>query len=235
MLTAQQILKEIEPLGSESYKRTLLNHGCVEPLFGVKIEYLKKYQKQVKKDYQLSKDLFDTGVYDAQYLAGLIADETKMTPEDLEHWLATAKSPAAQDYAVAWVAAESKHGRELGLKWIESKDEGVATAGWFTLSGYVCVRPDSELDLDELRALLKRVKDTIHEQPNRVRYPMNSFVISVGASVAPLADEALKVAEEIGKVSMKLVGDCKLPSAPDYIQKAWARGGKGKKRKTVRC
>ena len=36
---------------------------------------LKKYQKRIKKDYQLSLDLYDSGVSDAMYLAGLIADE----------------------------------------------------------------------------------------------------------------------------------------------------------------
>ena len=41
-------------------------------------------QKKVKKDYQLAKDLYATGNADAMYLAGLIADEDKMTKKDLK-------------------------------------------------------------------------------------------------------------------------------------------------------
>jgi 3-methyladenine DNA glycosylase AlkD len=78
-MTADAILKQLKSLGSDSYKKILFNHGINEPAFGVKIEELKKFQKRIKKDYQLARDLYDTGVYDAQYLAGLIADETKMT------------------------------------------------------------------------------------------------------------------------------------------------------------
>ena len=48
---------------------------------------LKKIQKRVKKDYRLALDLYDTGIYDAMYLAGLIADDAKMTKKDLERWV----------------------------------------------------------------------------------------------------------------------------------------------------
>src|SRR5213593_4721777 len=101
-MTAQEIVQEIKPLGKDSYKKVLLNHGIREPLFGVKIEDLKKIQKRVKKDYRLALDLYDTGVYDAMYLAGLIADDSKMTKKDLRHWLENASSPTLCPYTVAW-------------------------------------------------------------------------------------------------------------------------------------
>ncbi|MGI8923741.1 MAG: hypothetical protein ACR2HJ_06830 [Fimbriimonadales bacterium] len=69
-MTAQQIVSEIEPLGTEGYRRVLRNHGITGPLFGVKIEELKKYEKAIKKDYRLALDLFDTGVYDEVLRAG---------------------------------------------------------------------------------------------------------------------------------------------------------------------
>src|SRR3984885_6317504 len=105
-MTAAEIVQELKPLGSESIKKVLLKHGIREPVFGVKIEELKKIQKRVKKDYQLALDLYDTGIYDAMYLAGLIADDAKMTKRDLRHWAATANCPAISEYTVAWVAAE---------------------------------------------------------------------------------------------------------------------------------
>jgi hypothetical protein len=62
-MNAKAILDEIKPLGRESYKKVLLNHGVPEPCFGVKIEYLKKIQKRIKHDYPLALDLYDTGNY----------------------------------------------------------------------------------------------------------------------------------------------------------------------------
>jgi 3-methyladenine DNA glycosylase AlkD len=235
-MTAEEIVKQLEALGTEGYKKILRNHGVQEPFFGVKIEELKKIQKQVKRDYQLALDLYDTGIYDARYLAGLIADDLKMTKKDLRHWLATANCGALCSYTVPWVAAESKHGRELALEWIESKKEDVASAGWQTLCGLVAIKDDAELDLSELKKLLQRVEKTIHKAPNNVRYVMNSFVIAVGSYVKALTDLALRTAAKIGQVSVDMGNTaCKVPLATEYIQKVQKRGTIGKKRKTVKC
>src|SRR6185295_13097089 len=86
IMSAKEILEEIKPLGSDGYKRVIFNHGVKEPCFGVKIADLQKIVKRIKRDYQLALDLYDTGVYDAMYLAGLIADDARMTKKDLQHW-----------------------------------------------------------------------------------------------------------------------------------------------------
>src|SRR5438445_1112393 len=127
-MTAKTILAEIKPLGNLSYKKVLFNHGVAEPCFGVKVEHLKKIQKRIKKDYRLALDLYDTGVYDAMYLAGLIADDARMTKKDLRHWVATASCASLRDYTVPWVAAGSPHGREVAQGWVGSGEEAV-TAG----------------------------------------------------------------------------------------------------------
>jgi hypothetical protein len=64
---------------------------------------------------------------------------------------------------------------------------------------------------------------------------MNSFVIAVGSYVKPLTDLAVQTAKKIGTVTVDLPGDCKLPSAVEYIKKVQDRGAIGKKRKTVKC
>ena len=90
IMTAKVILAELKPLGSDGYKRVMFNHGVKEPCFGVKISELQTIQKRIRKDYQLALDLYDTGNYDAMYLAGLVADDAKMTRKDLQHWVAKA-------------------------------------------------------------------------------------------------------------------------------------------------
>src|SRR4051794_19302185 len=167
--TANEVVNELRPLGSEGYRKVLRNHGIPNPMFGVKIEDLKKIQRRVRKDYRLALDLYDTGIYDARYLAGLIADEAKMTEMDLRHWLATANCGALCEYTIPWVTAESAHGRELALEWIDASEEHVASAGWATLSSLVSITDDADLDLDELKRLLACVQKSIHTQPNRVR------------------------------------------------------------------
>lgn len=62
-----------------------------------------------------------------QYIACLIADEIKMNKKDLDSWIKNAGWQMINGYTVAWIVAESKHGWELALEWIESKNEQVAS------------------------------------------------------------------------------------------------------------
>src|SRR3981189_1332678 len=133
-MTAKEIIAELKKFGTAQTKKMWMKHGAQEPCLGVKVEDMKKIQKRVKMDYQLALDLYDTGIYDAMYLAGLIADDAKMTKQDLRRWAEDANCAMLCEYTVAWVAAESQHGRELALEWIDSKKEKVAAAGWSTLS-----------------------------------------------------------------------------------------------------
>lgn len=129
------------PLGLASYKKVMRNHGVPEPFFGVKISELKKIQHRIKRDYQLAFDLYATGNYDAQYLAGLIADDAKMTKHDLQHWAEQACAPLAS-CTVSWVAAGSSHGHAIALEWIESGQKLIAAAGWATLSSLVALKAE---------------------------------------------------------------------------------------------
>jgi hypothetical protein len=236
-MNAKEVLQQLKELGSESYKKLLIkNHAVREPCFGVKIGDMKKIQKGIKKHYQLALDLYDSGNYDAMYLAGLIADDAKMSKADLQRWAEKAYGGALPGATVAWVAAESPHGWAMGLKWIDSPQEHVAEAGWSTLGSVVALQPDADLDIPEIKQLLSRVQKTIHQSPDRVRYAMNGFVIAVGSYVQPLNATAKEVARKIGPVSANL-GDnqCQIPYAPDYIAKVEERGSVGKKRKTVKC
>lgn len=234
-MTADEILKEIEPLGTENYRKVLLNHGVEGPCYGVKISDLKVIQKRVKKDYQLALDLYETGVYDAMYLAGLIADDARMTKTNLRRWVKKARGPLSGS-TVAWVAAQSRYGMELAMAWIESNQESVAEAGWSTLSCLVALKEDAELDLENLKSLLRRIETSIHESPNDVRYQMNGFIISVGCYTVPLSETAMKIAKAIGPVQVDMGKTaCKVPAASAMIQKVIARGSLGKKRKTVKC
>jgi len=235
-MTVKKLLADLRALGSEQVRSLFLKHGVKEPVYGVKIEELKKIQKKIRKDHTLSLGLYRSGIADAQYLAGLIADEKQITPTDLQQWAREARGAMVSEYTVPWIAAESGHGYALALEWIDSPEENLQATGWSTLSNVVALVPDEELDLKNIKALLKRVKDTLHKSPDRVAYTMNGFVISTGTYVSALTDEAVALGKDIGKVTVNMNGTaCKVPYSPDYIKKSIDRGTIGKKKKMARC
>ena len=235
-MTTQEILTQLEKYGDERTKKTLMTHGAKEPFFGVKVADLKKILKKTKKNHELSLELFNTGNSDAMYLAGLMADEKQITKKQLNDWVEKAYWSYLSEYAVPWVAAETQYGIELGLKWIKSKKEGIASAGWSTLAYYSAVNNDEDLDIDMYKKLLDTVEKEIPNAKNRVKYTMNGFVITIGSNIKELTEIAKKVGERIGKIEVDMNGTaCKVPYAKDYIQKVIDKQRVGKKRKTARC
>ncbi|MEZ5016229.1 MAG: DNA alkylation repair protein [Flavipsychrobacter sp.] len=235
-MTVENIVDELKKYGNDATKKVFKNHGAQEPMYGVKVGDLKKIQKKIKKDHELSIALFDTGISDAMYLASLIADEEKITKAQLKKWAKKANWHMLSEYAVPWIAAESRYGWELALEWIEAKDEKLVATGWATMSSVLSIKQDEEIDLKIIKQLLKKAEKEVHNGQNRVSYAMNSFIISVGGYVQSLTDEALKAAKKIGKVKVEMNGtSCKVPLADEYIEKMQAKGVIGKKRKMARC
>lgn len=235
-MTLKEIMTKLESFGNENIKKILLKHGVKEPFFGVKIEHLKSIEKKIKKDYNLALELYSTNNADAMYLAGLIADDEKMTKEDLQKWVKLAVSNNISEYTVPWVAAGSKHGFELALEWINSDQEHIAAAGWSTLSGLAALKQDNELDLPTFKNLLQQIENKIHSAKNRERHTMNGFLIAVGTYINELTEDAQVVAEKIGPVTVKMNGTaCKVPDAITYIKKVSDKGLIGKKKKKLKC
>jgi 3-methyladenine DNA glycosylase AlkD len=232
----RQTMAALEKLGTAQTRKTWLRHGATGAFFGVNIGDMKVLLKKLRGQQELALGLYASGNLDAMYLAGLVADGAQMSRKELEVWVRDARCRGISEYTVPWVAAESPHARELALKWIDSKKEHVAAAGWNTYAGIVSVRPDAELDLAEIEALLARVEREIDSAPNRVRYCMNGFVIAVGSAVKPLLAKAKATAKRLGKVQVDM-GDteCKVPDAAAVLKKIESMGLAGRKRKTLKC
>lgn len=236
MMTANEIMDALEKFGDERTKKTHMTHGAREPFYGVKVADLKKILKKTKKNHELSLELYQTGNSDAMYLAGLMADEKQISKAHLKDWVKKAYWSYLSEYTVPWVAAETEYGFELGLEWIESKEENIASAGWSTLAYYAGVNQDENLDIDRYGELLDRVAQDITTAQNRVKYTMNGFVIAIGTYIKALTGKAKKIAKQIGEVEVDMNGTaCKVPFAEAYIQKAEDKQRVGKKRKTARC
>jgi hypothetical protein len=235
-VTRDEILADLKAHGSQAYKNVIAKHGAVEPYYGVKIEYLKVLKKKLKVNQALALQLYDTGVSEAMYLAGLIADPSRFTKAQLQKWAKAATWAMISESIVAACAAESRFAHELAHAWIDSPNELLATTGWATVTHWISITPDEELDLDELRGLLGKVVRELPAERNRVRYCMNGFVIGTGCFVAPLVKEAKAAAKSLGKVEVDFgATSCKMPDALASIEKVEAMGRLGRKKKEARC
>ena len=229
-------MRELEALGKERMKKMYISNGAHEPVFGVATGAMKPMAKKIKINQPLAEELYATGNYDAMYFAGVIADPKAMKESDYERWIEGAYFYMLSDYVVAVTLAESDIAQDVADKWIESGDELKMSAGWSCYCWLLGNRKDHEFSEEKIANMLDRVKNAIHQSPERTKASMNNFVYTVGVSYVPLHEKAIEIAKEIGIVEIKR--DKKKNSflnAYENIQKEIDRGKIGFKRKYVRC
>lgn len=237
-MNLEKVMTELEALGTERTKKKYLNNGAKEPVFGVTISAMKPLFKKYKYNQALANELFDTGNYDAMYLAGMIAEPEKMTEAAFDNWIDKAYFYMISDFIVAVTLAETEisFASAVSNRWIESGSELTMSAGWSCYEWLLGSRKDTEFEVENLRKLIHRVAETIHNQPNRTKIAMNNFIIAVGISYKPLHKEALTTAQNIGEVEIIKGGNPHvLMSASKQIQVAIEKEKIGFKRKNVRC
>lgn len=230
------VMQELEALGKERTKKMYISNGAHEPLFGVATGAMKPIAKKIKINQPLADELYATGNYDAMYFAGIIADPKAMTELDFDRWMDAAYFYMLSDYVVAVTLAEADIAQEVADKWIASGEELRMSAGWSCYCWLIGNRQDIEFSESKISKMLDRVKNTIHDSPERTKSAMNNFLYTVGISYLPLHEKAVETAKEVGLVEIKR--DKKKSSflnAYESIQKEVDKGRLGFKRRYVRC
>ncbi len=232
-----EVMAFLKSKGSEQTRKIFTNHGANCDFYGVKVADLKIVQKKVKVNHELATELYDTKNADAQYLAGLIADPKKFTRAQFDKWANNASWYMVSEYALAWNLAESPLCMEICRDWIHDSDEQKRAIAWAAMSSYLGITPNDEIDNKYHKELIKRVVDTIHDEPaDRVRYCMNGYLIALGGAIPELTNACKEAGDRIGKVEVYMGKTaCKVPVVRPYIEKMEDKGRIGKKKKTCKC
>jgi 3-methyladenine DNA glycosylase AlkD len=222
------VMKSLSELGNARIKKRYVGEGAKEPLFGVTISAMKPLSKKIMYNKELAMELYNSGNYDAMYLAGMIVDPNSLTEEEFEEWINKAYFPMIANFTVAIVLSESKLATIIASKWIKSKDDIKALAGYYTYTWIIGHKDDKEIDFEEVDNLLNEVKINIQDQNPIIQDAMNDFLIAVGISYLPLHKKALEIAKYILNIDNNF-------SALEQIEKATLNNRIGFKRKNVRC
>lgn len=232
----ETVMQELEALGKERTKKIYISNGAHEPLFGVATGAMKPIAKKIKINQPLAEELYATGNYDAMYFAGIIADPKAMTESDFDRWMDASYFYMLSDYVVAVTLSESDIAQDVADKWIASGEELRMSAGWSCYCWLLGNRLDNEFSESKISSMLDKVKNTIHDSPERTKSAMINFLYTVGISYLPLHEKAVETAKEVGTVEVKR--DKKKSSflnAYESIQKEIDKARLGFKRKYVRC
>ena len=212
----QEALKKLEDFGTEQNRKTYRRHGVSGEMFGVSYANLGKLAKEIKKDHELARRLWETENHDARVLATMIADAKQISSQEIDDWVKDLKDYALTD-ALTKLIGRTPFAREKSEKWRDSKKEWLGTTGWSLINS---LTGDKTLPDEYFENLLVQIKNEIHSRPNFVRYAMNGAVIGIGLRNENLMKKALDASRRIGEVKVDH-GEtaCKTPDAASYILK----------------
>lgn len=228
----RQVMTELKQVGTDQNVKIYKRHGAVDPVFGVSFANLRKLHKKLNTHHPLAQELWDSGNFDAQILATMIADPEVVRSAELDRWVKSLNNYALTDSFVK-VAARSRFAHKKAESWRTKKGEWQARAGWMLVAA-IALRNDPA-DQPWLASLIPVIERDIHTSKNRIKDAMNYALISVGGTFQGLRKPALQAASRIGKVEVDH-GEtgCKTRDATGYIEAMWQRRATVTKKATVK-
>jgi len=219
MMNLNDVMQELEALGSKQTRKTWCRQGAAEPMFGVKFGDLTKLQKRIKVNHRLAAELWRTGNHDARLLASMVADARAITEKELKAWASTLKDSSTAE-ALANLASRTPLAVKIREAWLA--EPKLRRAGW-SMVGHGARTAVSRDEATSL-AYIKRIEAEIHQAENWTRRTMMYALIGLGGCSAVVRKAAEDAVRRIGPVAFDPGNTaCEFPDALPYIAKVWAR------------
>jgi 3-methyladenine DNA glycosylase AlkD len=162
---------------------------------GLAVPTLRRLARDVGRDHALALALWDTGIPDAQILAGMVAEPARLTAAQMDHWVAGMAAWDVCDQACTNAFVRSPLAWEAIPRWAAREPEFEKRAG-FVLLAVAAVHQKQRADADFL-AHLPLIEAAAGDERNFVKKAVNWALRQIGKRSPGLREPALTVAERL--------------------------------------
>ena len=223
-MTLEETLQQLKALGSEKVRAQNAKSGAGADQFGVSLGDIRALAKKIRTDHALALALWDTGNVDAQFLAALLIEPKKLSPEELDRMVRSIAFVRVADWLNSYVVAKHPAKESLREKWMADDDRWAARSAWHLTAERVAKNPEG-LDLP---ALLDRIESEMAEAAPEVQWTMNNTLAAIGIHFPKHRQRAIGIGEKLGIYRDYPVSKgCTSPFAPIWITAMAARAAKG--------
>jgi 3-methyladenine DNA glycosylase AlkD len=133
--TVDAVIEEIRRRGRPESLRGMARYWIrTDKAFGVSIPNLRGLAKTIGRDYELSAQLWKTGVHEARILAGMIDDPSKVTKSQMETWVGDFDSWDVVDGVCGNLLDKTLFDVSKAHEWSVRKEENVKRAGFVLMA-----------------------------------------------------------------------------------------------------
>lgn len=162
---------------------------------GLAVPTLRALAREFRRDHELALALWDSGIPDAQILAGMVAEPAKLTVEQMDHWVAGMRAWDVCDQACTNAFVKSPLAWDAIPRWAERRAEFEKRAA-FSLLAVAAVHQKTRPDADFL-ARLPLIEAAADDERNFVKKAVNWALRQIGKRSVGLREPALTVAERL--------------------------------------
>jgi 3-methyladenine DNA glycosylase AlkD len=162
---------------------------------GLAVPTLRALARELRRDHELALALWDTGIPDAQILAGMVAEPARLTQAEMDHWVSGMRAWDVCDQACLNAFVKSPLAWEAIPRWAAREAEFEKRAG-FALLAVAAVHQKTRPDADFM-AYLPLIEAAAGDERNFVKKAINWALRQIGKRSARLREHALTVAERL--------------------------------------
>jgi|SRR5271167_3070360 len=226
-----RIVSELQRLGSPRHLAGLAHFGIQSKIcYGIAQPKLDALAKKIERSHALALELWETGIYEARILAGMLDIPEEVTAKQMDAWVLDFDNWATCDGTCCHLFAFAAPAWEKAFAWTERQEEFQKRAG-FALAAYLAYRDKSAADAEFVR-FLKVIAREAGDTRNFVRKAVNWALRNIGKRNARLNRAAIATAARLLKselpVTRWIAGDALRELRGDAVQRRL------RKRKEVR-
>ena len=162
---------------------------------GLAVPVLRTLAREFKRDHDLALALWDTGIPDAQILAGMVAEPAKLTVQQMDRWVAGMQAWDVCDQACLNAFVKSPLAWDAIPRWAARQPEFEKRAG-FALLAVAAVHQKTRPDADFL-ARLPLIEAAAGDERNFVKKAVNWALRQIGKRSEALREPALVLAQAL--------------------------------------
>ena len=191
-----RVLRELKFLANPRIRKKMAYFGVRVPkAFGISTPLLHAFARRIGKNHQLAGQVWSSGIHEARILAALIAEEDKVTPQQMERWARDFDAWDVVDACCCYLYAAASPAWQKAESWSRRPEEFVKRAA-FSLVAYLAYK-DKQASDARFERFLRVIEREAHDERNFVRKAVNWALRNIGKRNLLLNRAAIRVAERI--------------------------------------
>ena len=199
--------------------------------FGIGLTQLRKLAKKIGRDRDLSRQLWESDVYDARVISLLIDDPKQLSREQAEEQVEDLEDGLLRHVFATCDAtlAKTPFAFDLACEWMDSEDVNRRRCGYALLYELSKKNPKG-MDDGFLLGRIDHIQKTIHDEDMWVRESMAGALMGIGKRNKELNGAAIRAARAIGPIDVDYGDDNKCEPVnvlkhleSDYLKKKFAQ------------